>query len=66
VLGDPVYGSGRAGSQRVRGVKVHRQMLHAWLLELTHPSSGGVVRAESPPPEDFRAALAELRERGRR
>jgi 23S rRNA pseudouridine1911/1915/1917 synthase len=62
VIGDPVYGSGseRAGSLRAR---VRRQMLHAWLLELTHPLTGVKVRAESPLPEDFSKVLAELRGR---
>jgi 23S rRNA pseudouridine1911/1915/1917 synthase len=58
VLGDPVYGS---EGGRGRSVEAGRQMLHAWLLELTHPETGVVVRAESPLPADFRAALADLR-----
>jgi 23S rRNA pseudouridine1911/1915/1917 synthase len=60
VLGDAVYGSTRAGGPRL---EVGRQMLHAWLLDLTLPRSGGKVRAESEPPEDFRTVLAELRRR---
>jgi 23S rRNA pseudouridine1911/1915/1917 synthase len=40
--------------------RVHRQMLHACLLELTHPLTGVKVRAESPLPADFRAVLERL------
>jgi 23S rRNA pseudouridine1911/1915/1917 synthase len=54
VLGDTVYGSKRAP------VRVHRQMLHACLLELRHPLTGVKVRAESPLPADFHAALDRL------
>jgi hypothetical protein len=38
-------------------------MLHAALLELTHPLTGVKVRAESPLPDDLLATLAELRRR---
>ena len=57
VLGDMVYGPKRAPRAPV---KVRRQMLHACLLELTHPETGVKVRAESPLPADFRAALDRL------
>jgi len=58
ILGDHVYGRGRAGSSPVA---VPRQMLHARLLSFAHPLSGLPVRAESPLPPDFRSALAALR-----
>ena len=54
LLGDAVYGAKRASRGRPR---VERQMLHAALLELTHPLTGVKVRAESPLPADFEAAL---------
>jgi len=38
-----------------------RQMLHARSLAFSHPRTGAAVRAESPLPEDFRAALKRLR-----
>jgi 23S rRNA pseudouridine1911/1915/1917 synthase len=68
VLGDRVYGErpeakgarGRAPGRRVQA-RVPRQMLHARVLGLTHPSTGAAVRVESPLPEDFRAVLAGLR-----
>jgi 23S rRNA pseudouridine1911/1915/1917 synthase len=58
ILGDHVYGRGRAGPGPMA---VPRQMLHARLLAFAHPLSGEPVRAESPLPPDFRAALAALR-----
>jgi 23S rRNA pseudouridine1911/1915/1917 synthase len=60
VLGDPVY-------RRLPGpppIDVPRQMLHARRLGFVHPRTGAPVAAESPVPEDFAAALAQLR-RGR-
>jgi 23S rRNA pseudouridine1911/1915/1917 synthase len=44
----------------VASLRVHRQMLHACLLELTHPLTGVKVRAESRLPADFQAALDRL------
>ena len=76
VLGDHVYGAsrqepkpqprrGREGRSRSAAARVRaqRQMLHAWLLELRHPLTDVAVRAESPLPADFSAALDELRRR---
>jgi 23S rRNA pseudouridine1911/1915/1917 synthase len=60
VLGDPVYGRPGAGPALPR---VRRQMLHARLLAFEHPLGGAPVRAESPVPDDFARALAELRRR---
>ncbi|MFP4579680.1 MAG: RluA family pseudouridine synthase [Candidatus Sumerlaeia bacterium] len=34
--------------------KCQRQMLHAWRLHLTHPSTGKELEVEAPLPEDFR------------
>ena len=68
VLGDRVYGTRpEAGtSRRTRPTRrvhapVPRQMLHARVLGLTHPSTGAAVRVESPLPADFRAVLERLR-----
>ncbi|WP_322796241.1 RluA family pseudouridine synthase [Tepidiforma sp.] len=47
VVGDPVYG--RAGEGR-------RHLLHAWRLELPHPT-GGTLRASAPPPADLLEAI---------
>ena len=59
IVGDPVYGRGRAGPEGQPAAP--RQMLHARLLAFTHPLSGRPVRAESPLPADFQAAIAALR-----
>jgi 23S rRNA pseudouridine1911/1915/1917 synthase len=58
LLGDPVYGGGRA-LPAARGLG--RQALHATLLGFTHPTSGARLRFESPLPEDLRALLEALR-----
>jgi 23S rRNA pseudouridine1911/1915/1917 synthase len=59
ILGDPVYG--RARGRPGGAPAAPRQMLHARLLAFVHPLSGRPVRAESPPPADFEAALRALR-----
>jgi 23S rRNA pseudouridine1911/1915/1917 synthase len=58
ILGDPVYGRPRPGRPIAR-----RPLLHAFRLAFAHPVTGERVAAESPPPEDFRKALAALRRR---
>ena len=60
VAGDPVYGTGtsRRGPDGLR-----RLFLHAWRLELTSPSSGRLIRAESPLPPELETVLATLRVR---
>jgi 23S rRNA pseudouridine1911/1915/1917 synthase len=60
IVGDPVYGRARRASGATP-LSAPRQMLHARLLAFAHPSSGLAVRAESPLPPDFRAALTALR-----
>jgi len=57
VLGDPRYGRETA----LPRTRPRRQMLHARRLALTHPLTGAKIEAESPLPEDFRAALRALR-----
>ena len=59
ILGDPVYG--RARAKTTAPIRAPRQMLHARVLAFVHPLSGRPVRAESPAPADFRAAVAALR-----
>ncbi|MDD3887078.1 MAG: RluA family pseudouridine synthase [Victivallaceae bacterium] len=54
VLGDAVYGGARA---RIAGVE--RQLLHAWKIELPHPSDGHIVKLAAPIPPDF-LAISEL------
>jgi 23S rRNA pseudouridine1911/1915/1917 synthase len=59
ILGDPVYGRLRGGTGASSDAP--RQMLHARLLAFTDPSSGRLVRAESPLPADFQATVDSLR-----
>lgn len=68
LVGDPVYGGRLAlpkgASEPVidmlRGFK--RQALHASSLAFEHPMSGELVKFEVPPPGDFQALLAVLRD----
>jgi 23S rRNA pseudouridine1911/1915/1917 synthase len=62
VLGDATYGGGVSrlmGQPRLTGLKplVHRQLLHAWRLGITHPRSGAAMTWEAPLPEDFQAVV---------
>jgi 23S rRNA pseudouridine1911/1915/1917 synthase len=60
VAGDPLYGT---GTSRRGPDALHRLFLHSWRLELTSPSSGRLIRAEAPLPEELEAVLASMRER---
>jgi len=65
VLGDATYGGGvsrLSGQPRLTGLKplVHRQLLHAWRLGVTHPRSGEAMTWEAPLPEDFQAVVDKL------
>jgi 23S rRNA pseudouridine1911/1915/1917 synthase len=67
VLGDATYGGGvsrLAGHPRLTGLKplVHRQLLHAWRLGITHPRTGAPLTWEAPLPEDFQAVVDFLEE----
>lgn len=58
ILGDPVYGGGRA---RPAALGITRQALHAAVLGFTHPTTGTRVRFESTLPSDLQALLEALR-----
>jgi 23S rRNA pseudouridine1911/1915/1917 synthase len=59
VAGDPLYATGAAR----RGPDgLGRLFLHAWKLELASPSGGGLIRAESPLPQELEAVLDGLRD----
>lgn len=60
VAGDAMYGTGSShrGPDGLR-----RLFLHAWRLELTSPSTGRLIRAESPLPPELESVLADLRTR---
>jgi 23S rRNA pseudouridine1911/1915/1917 synthase len=62
VAGDPVYGTGtsRRGPD-VRAARLSRLFLHAWRLELVSPSSGALIRAVAPLPDELETVLDELR-----
>lgn len=69
LLGDPEYGTRRPRPLRGAGAALaealrtlHRQALHAAVLELEHPLSGEQLRFEAPLPDDMAALLALLRE----
>ena len=54
VVGDAVYGRARRGLPA--DLEIHRQMLHAHVLELVHPRTGRPLVFTAPPPADFLAA----------
>jgi 23S rRNA pseudouridine1911/1915/1917 synthase len=60
VAGDPIYGT---GTSRRGPANLERLFLHSWRLELTSPSTGRLIRAESPLPETLEAVLGGLRGR---
>ena len=69
VLGDATYGGGVSrltGHPALTGLKplVHRQLLHARRLGITHPRTDEPLTWEAPLPEDFRAALNYLENLG--
>ena len=59
VAGDPVYGS---GTSRRGPAGLERLFLHAWRLELASPSSGELIRAQAPLPDELEQVLAGLRD----
>ncbi len=62
LLGDPVYGKNPRDPALVGVAKtLGRQALHAAVLGFRHPVSGEMLRFETPPPEDFLAALLAIR-----
>jgi len=54
VVGDKVYGGRR---RRKAGLKVSRQLLHAWKIAFAHPRTGAQVETMAPIPPDFREAV---------
>jgi len=73
IVGDQVYRSrkwlkdmdrlfsGESSSMVAQLKAVPRQMLHAWRLRLTHPSTGEIMTFESPIPADMETVIEELR-----
>jgi 23S rRNA pseudouridine1911/1915/1917 synthase len=65
VLGDATYGGGvsrLAGHPALTALKplMHRQLLHAWRLGITHPRTSEKITWEAPLPRDFQAVLDKL------
>jgi 23S rRNA pseudouridine1911/1915/1917 synthase len=64
IVGDPVYGRRRSANDppaiQALLAPVRRQMLHAWRLEIDHPSTGDRMRFESPLPEDMERLIEQL------
>lgn len=58
IVGDPLYGSGRA-----IGVNLPGQALHAYKLTLVHPLSGDTIEAVAPLPPHFTKLLHVLKRR---
>jgi 23S rRNA pseudouridine1911/1915/1917 synthase len=58
LVGDPVYGLRRVADPLLAGFS--RQALHAFRLELVHPSAKETMRWFSPLPEDFFSLLCAL------
>lgn len=66
-IGHPVVGDSTYGERQNRRLRelvrfsAGRQMLHAYELSFTHPSSNERLTFQAPLPEDFRSALKLLR-----
>ncbi len=58
IVGDQIYGKGRAV-----GVNLPGQALHAWRLTLQHPITGEAIEVCAPLPKPFQTLLEVLRKR---
>jgi 23S rRNA pseudouridine955/2504/2580 synthase len=54
VVGDRVY------SKTSLDIEVPRIFLHAWRVELAHPTTGDRLAVEAPLPDDLAGVLASL------
>ncbi|RED14258.1 RluA family pseudouridine synthase [Pontivivens insulae] len=62
LIGDQVYGAGRAVPEAARVLKTFpRQALHAAILGFEHPITGAQLSFESPLPDDMQELLSALR-----
>ena len=59
LVGDELYGP-KKQSDKIMGVEVHGQLLHAGTLGFVHPTSGEYMEFHSELPEVFRAVLDKL------
>ena len=58
-MGNPIVGDSLYGSPVENYHKLNRHMLHAHALTFEHPTTSGIVRVESPVPEEFRKWVSE-------
>lgn len=61
-MGHPIYGDRQYGD-RQDPIHVTRHLLHAWMVELPHPSGSGTITLKTPFPEDLSEAMKLLRRR---
>lgn len=59
-LGHPVVGDAVYGVKKQK-FALNGQLLHAWQLQLTHPTTGKVMTFEAPLPDYFKAVLSKLK-----
>jgi 23S rRNA pseudouridine1911/1915/1917 synthase len=57
VLGDPIYGNVQANKK----YGVHRQLLHAHILEFKHPITGQILNLKAEIPEDMQSWVDKLK-----
>lgn len=58
IVGDPLYGRGKA-----IGVNLTGQVLHAWRLRVQHPVTAAWIQVEAPLPVEFLKVLKQLEQR---
>ena len=56
VLGDALYGLPQVNKQ----YEAHRQLLHAYIVRLTHPVTGEVLEIKAPIPEDMTRMMKKI------
>ena len=59
-IGHPVLGDALYGGSRTAVSGADRQLLHAWKLELPHPSTGEMIRFQAPVPEDMQFIISKM------
>ena len=60
IVGDTSHGRGDHNRLWRMHFQMHRLLLHAWRLELTHPASGAALSLQAPLDEAWRRVLARM------